>query len=271
VIDKIRQKAAELIGRSAARVVVGYREGRRAGLPVPHFVRRAEDAAALVLTPDCRGGLAVFAVREAAKGPAAFVASPEDVRALKVLVQEKQVPEGNILVIAYAFDGKGNVEAAEGERLSDFKGQKPRDTGEPTADELAKLRAMTPEERWSYWRTEFDKCVRCYACRAACPMCYCTECIADRNLPQWVEVAPRPRGNFAWNLIRGWHLAGRCVECGACERACPQGIKLTTLNRMLADEIAADFGYAAGTGTPEDAAFFATFKDTDDEGFILEK
>jgi len=268
--EALRQKAAALIGSSAVRVVVGYREGRRPDLPVPHFAHSVGEASQFILTRHCRGGLAVFARREAAKAPAAFVSTAEDVRALRILVQEKQVPAENVRVIAFEHRG-GGVTILPGERLEEFAGLRAPVPDESTSDTLARLRAMTPAQRWRFWRREFDKCVRCYACRQACPMCYCEECIAEKNLPQWIEVSPRARGNFAWNLIRAWHLAGRCVECGACERACPQGIRLMPLNRMLADEIASAFGYSPGAGSVEEAAFFATFKDSDSEDFILKK
>ena len=268
--DLLRRKAAELIRGGSVRVVVGYREGRRPELPVPHFVRTVADAAGLILTPYCRGSLAVFARREAAKAPAAFVASPEDVRALRVLVQEKQIPAENVRLIAFERDAAGDPTVLEGETLADFPDVRPG-VDQCLDDEIARLAKMTPAERWLFWRGEFDKCIRCYACRAACPMCYCEECIADRNLPQWIEAAPLPRGSFAWNLIRAWHLAGRCVECGACERACPQGIKLMLLNRMLAREIASEFAHVAGAGSIEEAAFFAEFKESDRDDFILNK
>ncbi len=102
-------------------------------------------------------------------------------------------------------------------------------------------------------------------------MCYCEECIADRNLPQWIESIARSRGNFAWHLIRAWHLAGRCSGCGACARACPEGIRIDVLNREMADVIRETFGYVAGEGGVEEAVFFATFKEDDSERFILEK
>ncbi|MBK9968974.1 MAG: 4Fe-4S dicluster domain-containing protein [Holophagales bacterium] len=65
-------------------------------------------------------------------------------------------------------------------------------------------------------------------------MCFCERCVADKTQPQWVESSPHPRGNFAWHVTRALHQAGRCIDCGECERACPVDIPLGLLNRKLA-------------------------------------
>ncbi len=274
MIDTVRSRAAELLKSGEVSVVVGYREGRRRELAVPHFVRDVADVDALVLDPFCSGGLAVFATREAVSQGAAFVATPQDIRSLRVLVQEGQITSENVRIIGFACQAPGNpageIRLLEGSRLEDFDNVIECAADNNIAAEVARIMAMPPEERWRFWRAEFDKCVRCYACRAACPMCYCAECIADRNLPQWIETTARPRGNFAWNLIRAWHLAGRCTLCGACERACSEGIKLTLLNAMLAAEVRDAFDYVAGFGCADEAGVFASFKDSDKEEFLID-
>ena len=90
---------------------------------------------------------------------------------------------------------------------------------------------MAPAQRWSFWEEELSRCVRCHACREVCPLCFCERCVADKTQPQWIESSPHGRGNLAWHLTRAMHLAGRCVGCGECTRACPAGIPLGLLNR----------------------------------------
>ena len=284
MIEKIRERAKALLSSGEVKVVVGWREGRRAETPVPHFARTPDETAALIVEPSCRGGLAVWAPREAAAHPSAFVASKADVRALRVLVQEKQIPDANVRVIAFEWaagvktaeghapalgPSGGHVRLLAGERLGDFAKSTGEEPDGETDREVARILATAPAERWAYWRQEFDRCTRCYACRAACPMCYCDECVAEKNLPQWIETTASPRGNLAWNLIRAWHLAGRCSECGACERACPEGIALMVLNRMLAREVKEAFAYVAGQGDVGAAGVFVSFREDDRDDFIL--
>jgi ferredoxin len=108
---------------------------------------------------------------------------------------------------------------------------------------IAELDALSPQERFAFWAKEMERCTQCYACRQACPLCFCERCIVEKTQPQWIETSPHPRGNFAWHLTRAQHLAGRCVGCGECERACPVGIPLSLINRKLQQVVYDLYGY----------------------------
>ena len=124
------------------------------------------------------------------------------------------------------------------------------------------------EERWDYWMDQFSRCVRCYSCRNACPLCYCEDCILDRLNPTWVSRAVNFSENTAFNLARAFHLAGRCVECGECERVCPAELPLGQLNRKLAGIVREKYGFEPGLD-PEAESFQASFKPDDPGDFIL--
>jgi ferredoxin len=128
--------------------------------------------------------------------------------------------------------------------------------------------ALTTEERWTYLSKEVDKCMRCYACRNACPLCYCPECFVDASLPQWIGKSTDASDTMIFHLMRAYHLAGRCVSCGACERACPVGVDIRKLNRKLQKDVKDLFGYEAGLGLDE-ASPLATFRPDDPEFFIV--
>jgi ferredoxin len=134
--------------------------------------------------------------------------------------------------------------------------------------EIAEFEAKSPDERWNYICNEISKCIRCYACRNACPFCYCQECFVDKTSPQWVGKTTDLSDTLIFHLTRALHLAGRCVGCGACERACPMGVDIRKLNSKLVGDVRELFGYEAGTSL-EGVTPLATFKPDDPEGFML--
>jgi formate dehydrogenase subunit beta len=137
----------------------------------------------------------------------------------------------------------------------------------PYAD-IEAFEALSREERWAYLKAEVSKCIRCYGCRNACPLCYCPECFVDASQPQWIGKSTDPSDTMIFHLMRAYHLAGRCVACGACERACPVGVDIGKLNRKLLKDVKDLFGYEAGLSLDE-AAPLATFRPDDPESFIL--
>ena len=115
-------------------------------------------------------------------------------------------------------------------------------------DEVAKLESMTADERFLFWQEQLSKCIRCNACRDACPACTCEKCVFD-NPNSGVENKS-PANSFEeklFHIIRAFHVAGRCTDCGECSRACPQNIPLHLLNRKFIKDINEHYGeYQAG-------------------------
>jgi ferredoxin len=104
----------------------------------------------------------------------------------------------------------------------------------------------SPDERLNFWLSEFDRCIRCYACRQACPMCQCPTCLFEREDAIWVGMAHRLPEKRMFHLGRAFHLAGRCIECDACQQACPMDIPIRLLNQKLAEVMEETFGYRPG-------------------------
>ena len=115
-------------------------------------------------------------------------------------------------------------------------------------DEVAKLEAMTPDERFAFWQNELSKCIRCNACRDICPACTCETCVFN-NPKSGVEnkAAANSFEEKMFHIIRAFHVAGRCTDCGECSRVCPQNIPLHLLNRKFIKDMDSFYGeYQAG-------------------------
>ena len=115
-------------------------------------------------------------------------------------------------------------------------------------DEVAKLESMSPEERFAFWREELSRCIRCNACRNVCPACSCEKCVFD-NPDSGVrnKAAADSFEENMFHIIRAFHVASRCTDCGECSRVCPQRIPLHLLNRKFIKDINELYGtYQAG-------------------------
>jgi len=105
--------------------------------------------------------------------------------------------------------------------------------------DIASLKEMSTEEKFSYWREEFSRCIKCYGCRDACPICYCKDCIleADRGIVAPGEIPP----DIMFPMIRSVHVMDSCVNCGQCQDACPMDLPLARLIFMLNRDLAEIF------------------------------
>lgn len=115
-------------------------------------------------------------------------------------------------------------------------------------DEVEKLEKMTPDQRFAFWQGELSRCIRCNACRDVCPACTCEKCVFD-NPDSGVEnkAAANSFEEKMFHIIRAFHVAGRCTDCGECSRVCPQHIPLHLLNRKFIKDIDSFYGeYQAG-------------------------
>jgi len=143
------------------------------------------------------------------------------------------------------------------------------DENKETADQdIELMETQSTEERLEHFRTIFDRCTLCYACRNACPVCYCPTCFTDRTDPKWFDKPPASGDAFTFHLLRAMHCAGRCTDCGACESACPVGIPITKLTRKLNKDIRTLYNFEAGLSI-ETPSPLSVYDMEDPQDFIL--
>ena len=133
--------------------------------------------------------------------------------------------------------------------------------------EVSSLEAKSAEERWDHFREELNKCIRCYACRNVCPLCYCKTCFVDQTMPMWFNKTNALSDTMIYHIIRAFHVAGRCVDCGACSRACPMDINLRELMKKIEKIVKERFDYEAGISL-EEIPPLGKFKMEDSQEFI---
>jgi len=133
--------------------------------------------------------------------------------------------------------------------------------------DVENLEALSSEERSAYWVDQFSKCIRCNACRNICPACSCEKCVFDNEKADVSGKAKADSEEQFYHIIRAYHVAGRCVECGECSRVCPAGIPLHKLNSKIIKDINELYGdYDAGVDPSEEAPI-GTYKLDDSDSF----
>ncbi len=115
--------------------------------------------------------------------------------------------------------------------------------------DFASLKEMSADERFDYWFGQFSRCIKCYGCRDACPICYCKDCYleAKRGLVPPGEIPP----DIMFPLLRITHVMDSCVNCGQCQEVCPMELPLSRLTFLLNRELAGIFKYEPGMEVSE--------------------
>lgn len=205
---------------------------------------------------------------------------PSDTYSFTQLLKESRITREDVYAIGVpcqdTLDGGELCESCTGKKhvsCDELLGVDENEEASPNTkrmEEVSKLEAMTSEQRFEFWRNEFSRCIRCNACRNVCPACTCEKCVFDNNaLYTTQKVAETSFEENLFHIIRAWHVAGRCTDCGECSRVCPQNIPLYLLNRKFIKDINEIYGeYQAGADMESKPAMI-TFKEDDAEPSIV--
>jgi ferredoxin len=254
---ELRALAQRLLAEKQVYVVLGWEKGTVGYRPL--FARTPEQAARLEINAKALLNLATY-LRNLAGHKTAVVVRPADMRAVNVLIHEGQVKREDLFLIGVGADsGRGPLPA---EAYDVLLGRAPEtiDGGLPRFVTVEEMEAWPAAKRAAFWNAQFENCQRCYACRQACPLCYCKECMAEQLAPAWQSIAIDTGEKALFHVMRAFHQAGRCTGCKACQDACPAGIPLGLLNQKVSKDVARFFGgYDTGLD-PTKPLPFTTFR-----------
>lgn len=284
MIEEIKKKAKELLHNKQVDLIIGYKRSSDRVSAMPGFFENEEDADELIWDAHCVYNLSRY-LREYPGKKIGIVLKPCDAKSVIVLLQENQIKREDVFIIGVECNGV--VEALKDisfakkcrgcepdtPKICDYLvSSKDKKAGVPGLEsgpyeEIRKFEAKSADERFKFWAEEFSRCIRCYACRQVCPMCYCPRCVAEQTMPVWFSKMPELKGNLSWNVTRAMHLAGRCIDCGECERACPAGIPIRNINKKIEKDIKELFNYESGSAIDQ-KGLFASFDKADPDNWI---
>ncbi|MEE1244517.1 MAG: 4Fe-4S dicluster domain-containing protein [Acutalibacteraceae bacterium] len=294
-MQKIVERAKELLADGTVNRVLGWKKGDMCFNPEPAFFETAEDLEEnFVYGGFCGANLSKYMI-DASKleGKTLVLLKPCDTYSFNQLINEHRVDREKAYIIGVGCKGKLNIETIKQsgvkgilnitengdmlnietlygntemkysdallERCHVCKGKEHKiydeliGESQDTSDrerfaEVEKIEKMSPEEKFAFFQKELSKCIRCNACRNVCPACSCRKCVFDSTKFDSSQKANTDSfEEKMFHIIRAFHVAGRCTDCGECSRVCPQGIPLHLFNRKFIKDINEFYGeYQAG-------------------------
>jgi ferredoxin len=257
--EKVIEKVKELLDAGKIQGFLGLREQN--GHVQPHLFTSAEDLSGLSLgdrkkSGDARYPLAKVLLQLAKSFPDAtfgLLVRGCDERGLIELIKWNQLAKDRVVPVGIACPAELAEACACRKPYPEDLVAGEKTEGVPQSADVAKIEILSAQDRFKYWMSQFDKCVKCYGCRNICPMCFCNECSLEES--ELIQKAVLPTENPIFHLTRAVHMVGRCIDCGLCEEACPADIPLRTLYKKVAELIADETGYRPGEDADEKCPF----------------
>lgn len=249
VIDILQETVRNLLKEGAVGYVIGWGATRFEDRTMPVFITKPETAEKLVWNRHCVCSLAKYALDDRyPEQKIGICVRGCDSRAVNRMIMDNQLKRENLYLIGIPCDGKKNricdtcshrnpvvydtlIGAVVEEEVNDKRFQ-----------EVEEFEKLNQDERYKYWALQYDKCIRCYACRNVCPACNCRECYAEQEKEGWQGKQNNRMQNQVYGLTRAYHVGDRCIECGECERVCPMGLPIMRQTRKMLKDINDLFG-----------------------------
>ena len=188
----IELKAADLLESNAVQVVIGYGKGS-SDRTRAIFIAQASDCEKLIFDSRCIQNLAVYLTKSEIKklGKPAIVAPIPVLRSILQLAVENQITENDLVVLGVTPESK-LLDFESFAAIEEFLSTHRIEIEEKYQKTIETIKNMPVSERFAYWVKELEPCFKCYACRSACPLCYCTRCTVENNQPQLARTRSSP-------------------------------------------------------------------------------
>lgn len=284
VTDAVLARAKELLSNGTVNRVIGWEKGLFEDDQTPRIFTSVEELDKnFVYDEYSVATVSKYLIKETKKeGKILAFLKANDTYSFNQLVKEHRVNRENVYIVAVPSNSeaqKGKIHVVYDEIMnSDGKITSKKEESQEDKEAfnkerfemVAKLEAMTADERFAFWQNELSKCIRCNACRNVCPACTCEQCVFDNPKSGIAQKAAADSfEEKMFHIIRAFHVAGRCTDCGECSRVCPQHIPLYLLNRKYIKDVDEIYGeYQAGEDT-ETRAPLNTYKTDDVEPSIV--
>lgn len=260
VLVQAGEIADQLLSEDKVVGVVGLRSEH--GHVGPHLFTAPDDIAALALEPRYSMALVCRAVlSNLSEGRLGVVVRGCDERALVEMAKLEQVNLDRLVFIGLACSSElaQLCECTQPFPSRIDVGKKVRGIAPVGDGRIRRLLEQDMEERLEFWQAEFTHCIKCYGCRNVCPVCICDECVLEETC--WIERGRIPPA-LPFHLIRLYHVADKCVGCGACEAVCPMDIPLSTLYTMFRERLRELFDYEPGLDIGKRSPLTTTLEET---------
>ncbi|MEG0068262.1 4Fe-4S dicluster domain-containing protein [Cetobacterium sp.] len=242
-------------------MILGWKKEDESVESIPAFIESVEELEELIYDEYCVNNLSKYLIEEAKNGKKIGIFLKKcDALGMEQMIKDNRISSENI--VSYQVECSGMKDFQTGEIFK--KCEKCLDESQDKFAEVKEIENMTHDERYDYWMGELSKCIRCNACRNICPACNCETCVFEKKDEDILGKANNESETGFYQIIRAYHVAGRCSDCGECERICPVGIPLGKINKKIIKDIEELYG-------KEDDDTLSSFNLEDDDTFTEKK
>ncbi len=278
---QIQDIAAKLFSGEKIDIFIGYRNTGFDDNQVPVLIYHYRDVEQLIFTDKSVFNLTNYLKYEYTRNKRiGLVVKGCDSRSLNLMLTENQVKRENLYVIGIACEGVVNEQGEKAQNCVEcvmpdavvYDEMLGTPTGQREYQVNADIIELTEQaliERGAHFEEIFENCIRCNACRHSCPLCYCAKCCIDQETSTLYQGSNTTSSAFHALMTWSLHLAGRCVDCRNCEKACPSHLPLHLLHKQNEKVIYENFqGHLAGMIKDDRGAFYK-YSMSDPDDFIM--